>query len=273
VAVSGEYTIGIDLRRKGNALTIGSDALGVTLSVDELGIALQLANGTPSLQFIAKNAKAVIKPSDGFLKLILGEGITIGLDISARADAAGKLRLVNGTGLHASLPVPTLPTGPFELQLINLGLDPEGGSFSKLSVELSASFGVALGPFAGSVDRMGILLKLDLGGGTPIAFAFKPPNGIGLSLDAGIVKGGGYLNVDENGYAGILELKMLAVDVKAIAILNTNSPVGFSLLLLIFGQFPAIQLSFGFTLTGVGGLIGVQHTASPPALSSALSAG
>ena len=48
-------------------------------------------------------------------------------------------------------------------------------------------------------------------------FAFKPPNGIGLSLDAGIVKGGGYLGVDEHGYAGILELKMLAVDVKAIA--------------------------------------------------------
>ncbi len=273
VAVSGAYAIGVDLRRKGNALTVGSDALGVTLSAGELGIALQLANGTPSLKFIAKDAKAVIKPSDGFLKLILGDGITIGLDISAQADAAGKLRLVNGTGLHASLPVPTLPTGPFELQLINLGLDPEGGSFSKLSVEVSASFGVALGPFAASVDRMGVLLKLDLGGGTPIAFAFKPPNGIGLSLDAGIVKGGGYLNVDENGYAGVLELKMLAVDVKAIALLNTHSEAGFSLLLLIFGQYPAIQLSFGFTLTGVGGLIGVQHTASPPALSQALSSG
>ena len=273
VKVSGNYAIGLDLRRKSNALTIGGDALGVTLSVGELGIALQLANGAPSLTFIAHDAKAVIKPSDGFLKLILGEGITVALDVSAQADAAGKLRLINGTGLRASLPVPTLPTGPFELQLINLGLDPVGGSFSKLAVEISASFGVALGPFAASVDRLGILLKLDLGGGTPIAFAFKPPNGIGLSLDVGIVKGGGFLLVDENGYAGILELKMLAVDVKAIAILNTHSEAGFSLLLLIFGQFPAIQLSFGFTLTGIGGLIGVQHTASPPALSQALSAG
>jgi hypothetical protein len=273
VGVSGTYAIGIDLQRTGNALTVGSDALGVTLSVGTLGVVLQLADGKPSLQFIAEDAKVVIKPTDGFLKLILGDGITVGLDIAAQADAAGKLRLINGTGLKASLPVPTLPTGPFELQLINIGLDPQGGSFSKLQVEISASFGVSLGPFAASVDRMGVLLKLDLGGGKPIGFDFKPPNGIGLSLDAGIVKGGGYLNVDENGYAGILELKMLAVDVKAIAILNTNSPVGFSLLLLIFGQFPAIQLSFGFTLTGVGGLIGVQHTASPPALSNALSAG
>lgn len=273
VAVSGAYNIGFDLRRKGNALTIGSEALGCTLSVGELGVALHLENGAPSLQFIAKDAKAVIKPADGFLKLILGDGINVGFDLSAQADAAGKLRLINGTGLQASLPVPSLPTGPFELQLIHLGLAPEDGDFSRLSAEISASFGVTLGPFAASVDRLGVLLKLDLGGATPLAFAFKPPNGIGLSLDAGIIKGGGYLNVDEQGYAGVLELKMLAVDVKAIALLNTHSPAGFSLLLLIFGQFPAIQLSFGFTLTGVGGLIGVQHTASPPALSAALSAG
>jgi hypothetical protein len=273
ISVSGAWSLGLGIKRSGNALTIGSDALGVTLSVGDLGIDLQLANGTPSLKFFAQNAKAVFKPSDGFLKLILGDGITIGLDIAAEADAAGKLRLTNGTGLHASLPVPTLPTGPFELQLINLGLDPQGGSFSKLAVEISASFGVSLGPFAASVDRLGVALSLDLKGATPIAFAFKPPNGIGLSLDAGIVKGGGYLAVDENGYAGVLELKMLAVDVKAIALLNTHSDAGFSLLLLIFGQFPAIQLSFGFTLTGIGGLIGVQHTASPPALSQALGAG
>ncbi len=274
IAVSdSSYSVTLGLRRKSNALSVGSDKLGATFSIGELGIALQLANGTPSLQFFAHDIKAVIKPSDGFLKLILGEGITISLDIAAQADAAGKLRLINGTGLHASLPLPTLPTGPFQLQLINLGIDPDNGSFSKLSVEVSASFGVALGPFAASVDRLGVFLKLDLAGGKPIAFEFKPPNGIGLSLDAGIVKGGGYLGVDANGYSGVLELKMLAVDVKAIALLNTKSDVGFSLLLLIFGQFPAIQLSFGFTLTGVGGLIGVQHTASPPALSQALSAG
>ena len=184
------------------------------------------------------------------------------------------MRLTNGTGLKASLPVPTLPTGPFKLQLINLGLEPIDNSFLHLNVELSASFGVDLGPFAASVDRLGVLLDLDIANaGRPLAFAFKPPSGIGLVLDAGIVKGGGYLSVDSDGYAGILELKMLAVDVKAIALLNTKSEAGFSLLLLIFGQFPAIQLSFGFTLTGVGGLIGVQHTASPPALSQGIGNG
>lgn len=274
VAVSNkDYGISLDIRRKGNALKMGSDALGATISIDELGISLKLGNGAPSLQFFAHDTKVVVTPPDTFLKLILGDAITFGLDISAQADAVGKLRIINGTGLHASLPVPARSTGPFDLQLINIRLDPEGGSFSRLSVEVSASFGVSLGPFDASIDRLGVLLKLDLAGGTPIAFAFKPPSGIGLSLDAGIVKGGGGLFVDQNGYAGVLELKMLAVNIKAIALLDTHSEAGFSLLLLIFGQFPAVQLSFGFTLTGIGGLIGVQHTASPPALSQALSDG
>ena len=90
-----------------------------------------------------------------------------------------------------------------------------------------------------------------------------------------MVKGGGYLFVDAAGgeYAGVLELNLLAISIKAIAILNTKSPAGFSLLLLIFGQFPPIQLSFGFTLTGIGGLIGVQHTASVTALSEGLGNG
>ncbi|MGH9143302.1 MAG: DUF6603 domain-containing protein, partial [Vicinamibacterales bacterium] len=201
VQVSGDYALGIQLKRsKANgALVIGSDELGVELSIGELGISMLLKNGAPALQFFAHDAKARIKPSDGFLKLILGDGIEVGLDVTAEADVAGKLRLVNGTGLHASLPVPTLPTGPFQLQLINLGLDPIGGSFAHLQVEVSASFGVELGPFAGTVDRLGVLLDLDVeNAGQPISFAFKPPNGIGLSLDAGVIKGGGYLSVDEN---------------------------------------------------------------------------
>ena len=274
--ISGAFDLGISVSRSNpnGTLVIDSTALGAKLAIGELGAALRLRNGAPSLGFYARKGKATITPDNPFLKLILGDGITLEFDVEAEADIAGHLRLTNGTGLKASLPVPTLPTGPFDLQLINLGLEPVGGSFLHLQLELSASFGVALGPFAASVERLGVLLDLDVANaGRPVAFAFKPPSGIGLVLDAGIVKGGGYLSVDADGYAGVLELRMLAVDVKAIAILSTKSEAGFSLLLLIFGQFPAIQLSFGFTLTGVGGLIGVQHTASPPALSQGLSNG
>lgn len=276
IAASGNFAIGVSLSRNKNALNIGGDDLGVTLAIDELGSELLLSNAEPRLAFFLRRGKATLKPNDDFLQLILGDGIVLDFSVEAEADRFGKLRLKNGTGLKASLPVPTLPTGPFELQLINLGLEPLNGDFRHLQMEFSASFGVELGPFQASVDRLGMLLNLDVLANPPaLDFGFKPPNGLGLSLDAGIVKGGGYLFIDipRGEYAGTLELQMLAVGVKAIAILNTKTEAGFSLLLLIYGQFPAIQLSFGFTLTGIGGLIGVQHTASTTALAQGLGNG
>jgi len=276
VRVSGdlELELGVSKSNDAGALVIGSDAIGAKLAIGQIGFALRLRKGEPRIALSVRKARATLRPNDALMKLVLGDAIALEFAVEAEADRSGALRLTNGTGLRASLPVPTLPTGPFKLQLINLGLEPVGNSFLHLKVELSASFGVELGPFAASVDRLGVLLDLDVANAArPIGFALKPPNGIGLVLDAGIVKGGGYLDVSADGYAGVLELKLLAVGVKAIAVLNTQSEAGFSLLLLIYGQFPPIQLSFGFTLTGVGGLIGVQHTASPTALSQGIANG
>ncbi|GBL44759.1 putative transcriptional activator SRCAP homolog [Sulfuriferula multivorans] len=276
VQVSGDFGFTLSLSHvdPNGALVIGSDELGAKLSIGELGMALTLSNAAPAISVFARQGKATLKPRDGFLKLILGEGIALDFAVEAEADKFGTLRLKNGSGLKASLPVPTLPTGPFQLQLINFGIAPDNGSFLKLQIELSASFGVALGPFQASIDRLGVLLDVDASAPS-LGFEFKPPNGVGLSLDAGIVKGGGYLFIDpaSGDYGGALELKLMAIGVKAIALISTKTPAGYSLLLLIYGQFPAIQLSFGFTLTGIGGLIGVQHTASPTALSQGISNG
>ena len=267
-------SVGVSRASGAGALAIGQPGAAASLAIGELGAALTLQNGVAGIDFFARKGKATLHPS-GFLKLILGDEIALDFDIEAQADQAGHLRLKNGTGLKATLPAPTLPTGPFKLQFITVGIDPVGGSFLHLQVELSASFGVELGPFQAAVDRLGLLLDLDVNGPHPLDFRIKPPNGIGLSLDAGIVKGGGYLEVDPSGgeYAGVLELKLLVVDVKAIAVLSTRPDVGFSLLLLIYGQFPPVQLSFGFTLTGIGGLIAVQHTTSVTALSQGLGNG
>jgi hypothetical protein len=55
------------------------------------------------------------------------------------------------------------------------------------------------------------------------------------------------------------------ISVRAIGILDTKMPdatSGFSLLILIVSEFPPIQLSFGFTLLGVGGLLGLNRAAA-----------
>ncbi len=284
-------SIGIELSKKqsdGFALKMGPVALAgfgsALLQVKDIGAAIQIAVKTggkaiePRFDVFLREGAVKLVIQDKLLKEVLAGDITVDFGLQAQIDAKGRLHLKDGTGLRVSLPVPKIPSGPLKLQLIHLGIEPVQGNFDEIDAELSASFGIELGPFKGSVDRLGAIVRLrNMISGTPgLDFGLKPPNGIGLSLDAGVVMGGGYvyLDPDKGEYAGVLELRMMAIGIKAIAILNTKVPdAGWSLLLLIFGNFPAIQLSFGFTLTGIGGLIGLQHTTSTDALSKGLANG
>ena len=66
-------------------------------------------------------------------------------------------------------------------------------------------------------------------------------------------------------YAGALELTFSDfLSLKAIGLVTTRMPdgsKGFSLLIIITAEFsPGLQLGFGFTLIGVGGLLGLNRT-------------
>ena len=105
-----------------------------------------------------------------------------------------------------------------------------------------------------------------------LSIDFKPPNGLGIAIDAGVVAGGGYIlfNPDRGQYAGVLDVALAEIiQVKVIGVLDTILPdgsLGFSFLLIITFDFPPIQLGFGFTLNGVGGLGGVNRTMNTDAL-------
>ena len=106
---------------------------------------------------------------------------------------------------------------------------------------------------------------------------FAPPRGIGLILDAGVVKGGGFLFIDSarGEYAGALELKFLTWSIKAIGLLSTKRPDGsdgWSLLLFVFGQFN-VHIAFGIFWTGVGGMIGLHHRSDVDALTAGMRTG
>lgn len=285
---SGNLGIGLDVaikRHSGNhgAISIPdpAGAPAVRLQVDELGGGLSLkkpAGGSelaPSVNLRAKGGKLVIKVDDSLLSQVMGDDITVDFDIEALADAAGGIRLKNGTGLRVNLPISALPTGPFKLQLITFAIEPKD-NFAEIETELSISAGVEIGPFQAAVERIGAKVVITVADGST-TLDFKPPTGLGMSLDAGVVMGGGFLSLDPDlgEYKGALELKIATISVKALGLLNTKRPPGdnWSLLLLIYGNFPPIQLSWGFTLTGIGGLIGVQHTTDTDAMAHALGDG
>src|SRR5205807_4371866 len=68
---------------------------------------------------------------------------------------------------------------------------------------------------------------------------------------------GGYLYRKGSEYGGALQLEIAKVGVYAIGILGTDP---FSLVLVMGVHFPAaIELSFGFTFNGVGGLLAINR--------------
>lgn len=276
--LSGAVDIGIAFARRSSAspLVLG-ESTGTHFSIGELSGGIVLKNNAPQVVFDLKDSKLVLKiGDDSLLSAVMGDAIEVRLSFGLIADAAG-LRLKDGTGLKATIPLEKIPNSPVQIPFLYFDLV-KGPTLNQIDIEIAGSFQVAIGPFAGSIDRLGTRLNLGnmLGGGTPIAsWGLKPPSGAGLSIDAGVIKGGGFLLFDpaRGEYGGVLDIKLMQIGVKAIGLLSTRNPGGWSLLLIITAQLPPIQLGFGFTMTGVGGLLGVQHTIDTQALSSGLSTG
>jgi hypothetical protein len=210
--------------------------------------------------------------ADGFIaKLLAAADIEGEFDLGLEWRASTGLRVKASGGIEIALPIHK-QLGPLDFQTVYLALRilPDG----KLSQEVSAGLAGNLGPLHVSVERMGVLLDLRFAESVDARFGpfdtglgFKPPNGVGLAVDAGIVTGGGYLyfDFDRGEYAGVLELSIAeVVSVKAIGLITTRMPdgsKGFSLLIIITAEFgTGIQLGFGFTLLGVGGILGLNRT-------------
>lgn len=104
-----------------------------------------------------------------------------------------------------------------------------------------------------------------------------PPSGASLRLNAGLVTGSGNLDFQEGPplrLSGSFGLKLGTVDVFAFGILERRADAPFALLLLLGARFfPAIELSFGFSLAGVGGLIGINRRSNQDAMRERLSSG
>jgi len=207
---------------------------------------------------------------DGFINTILGDGgITAEAGLGIRFSRREGVSFTGSGGLEIRLPS-HIEFGPLEILGVLIALKLREGN---IVVESGADFKIELGPLVATVENIGISATIsfpDEGGNLGPAnldFGFKPPNGVGLSIDAGVVKGGGYLyfDFDKEEYAGALELTISDfLALKAIGLINTKLPGGqrgFSLLIIITAEFnPGFQLGFGFALIGVGGLLGLNRT-------------
>lgn len=247
--------------------------------IGRLGLGVQCDSGGAGIRVNAHKGKLAIVLGDGdsFLRQLPGGNIEVPIDLGLLLDTAHGVRIDGGTGLKVNLPVNANLFGVFTVQYLQL----EATLDANPVVDIYGGFSLHLGPFQASVDRIGVSLRIGdvIDGRTKLSelVAFSPPKGIGLVLEAGPVKGGGYLYIDaEKGqYAGALELKIMTFSLKAIAIIDTKKPdgsEGWALLVAIYGQF-SVHIAFGIFLTGIGGLVGLHHRVDLPALKAGTKTG
>lgn len=208
--------------------------------------------------------------SDGLVAQVLPGSASIEVDLVIGLDANDGLTI--GAGARHRLPLPAKLSVP-GVDLRDLGLELPKVEDVIPTFTLSGALASKLGALGTVVDDLGLDIELRPerlldGGGPVLDVGAHLPTGVGLAIDAGIVKGGGYLFRRESVYGGALDLRIGPVGVKAIGFVDTDP---FSMVVVMAAEFtPAIQLGFGFTLNGVGGLLAIDRTVSSDALVAGL---
>lgn len=273
----------------GSALVIGSSTTGLIIEGLHAMVRARLGRtGAEGLDVVMgaglDKASFVIKPApgDGFLaKVLPADGLVMNFALGLEWSNEQGLRFTGAGSLQADLPIHLDLLGVLKIEVLHLqlGVDEHG-----LLMAVAADIDLKLGPIAATVQGMGLAAGVAPAQQTPgIAKAgnlgpvdlnvkFVPPKGIGFVVDASVVKGGGFVLNDpvKGRYAGALELRIAdLVSVTAIGLVTTKLPdgsEGFSLVVIITATFPPIQIGFGFSLSGLGGLVGIHRTMELPAL-------
>ena len=262
------------------------DLVEITLDQISVGSEIQVTGNKPELkveiQLIGGNLKIGTGQADGFQKSILpSDLVNINFDLTVGWSSVNGIYFRGSSSLEIKIPA-HIELGPIEIQGLTVTIQPKD---SKISLALGADIKAQLGPLTAVVQNIGAstVFSFPAGGGNlgPLQLdpGFKPPNGVGLSIDTGVIKGGGFLyfNYDKGEYFGALELSFQnVIDLKAVGIINTKMPdgsEGFALLILVTAEFTPIQLGFGFTLNGVGGLLGLNRSTNIAALQTGVKTG
>jgi hypothetical protein len=215
---------------------------------------------------------------DGLLSALLpAKGITTPFTAGVRWSNQG-LAFTGSADLTTTLPV-ELSVGPLELRQIQLGLAASGQA---VSAQAAVTVGTSIGPVQLEIEGLGIRVDLLPGPGSLGPFGLTTgataPTGIGLSVSADVITGGGAVRIDpQTGrYSGLLQLRAGQVGITGVGLLDTRLPgrsPGYALLIALQATFPAIEVGFGFALTGVGGLLALNRRVDVDALRGRLASG
>ena len=247
----------------GTRLELGTASVSINLRFGPERSAISVAFDTaPSALILAPG------DGDGFLRAILANDARLTLDLGASLSTDGGLKLKGGVGLSSRSPA-TLSFGPLTVSGATLGV-----SVGAASVRLDATcdLSLTLGPVR--VGVAGIGMGFDVGvpevrDGWPVSLDtdFVPPTGATLAIDAGPIRGGGFLHRETARYHGGLALDVFGLAPRRVWRARRHRQRVFSRRGGIGGvRADPDRVRSGFTLDGVGGLSGINRRVDVEAL-------
>jgi hypothetical protein len=212
----------------------------------------------------------------------ISDALRVSMDLEAAYDEGRGLRVQGAGGGPASLGIDfvqpihqTIGAGGTQLTIEQVRLRVESTLMANgLGVRANARMSVSalLGPVTATISDFGAWA----GRSGDQNFGVLGPSGVGVNIDAGIVQGGGFLAEsppDSRRFLGALALKVLALGVGAFGIYEQTQAQRTSFVVIMGARFPGIQLGFGFMLTGIGGMVGINRRADLDQLSARLASG
>lgn len=228
-------------------------------------------------EIAARNLAVVLDggDADGFVGAALPRGLSqIEFPMALAWSTKAGISVSGSPRLATTVPV-TRRFGPTEVTAVSVELrnGRSNDGAPALALDVGTTLCGAIGPVAFVVEGAGVAFGLALCAGNlgplDVTVGFKAPDGAGLAITAGPVRGGGYLRHTAGRYAGALALDALGISLSATGLLDATG-AGYSLVATIGAEFPAVPLPLGFTLEGVGGLIAIHRRVDTDALRASL---
>lgn len=272
----------VEFRRAGTGGALGvPGGPSVNFGTVTVGGRLEVtANGALGRQAWIGVRDGEVTLAPGFLAGVLPFDLTYPLDVDVRVEPGSGFTLAGSPSLRTRLSA----AGQRWLDIAgDVVTAADGSAALRLRALTSVSGELPGAPVGVHVDGIGLELPIPLRRGAPIlpdpaGLTAVEPDGVGVALALPVVSGSGAVAVIGDGpdLAGLLTVRIPPMSAQAFGVLTPaagGAPLSF--LVLIGATFPppGIQIGFGFAVSGLGGVVGVNRRIDRDALIRAVTDG
>ena len=262
---------------------------GPSVQIGDFELGCHIAN-TPSDPFLRsaylkiERGRVTLAPS--FVRSLLPVDLSFPLDLDLQAAPDIGMRLNGLAALRVRLvgdQTPAIAGATAPDRWLDVAVHSIEGGTGQVTVSFTTAIDASLPglPLKVRIDGIGMRLPISLRPGTtflpgPDAIGVDDPTGVDVALTLPLVSGAGGLSRVGEDLQGVLSVSIPPVQASAFGVLTPAAhgrPL--SLLVIVGATFPppGVQIGFGFAISGIGGVIGLNRRIDREALIRAVTDG